>query len=140
MEGGGYDGEKFTRWLEEVKELCRGSGHLAIAMNQLGQALAYAPADPDGLWIHRSIAAALDARDAAEMREAFSIGLLNRRGVHGFSQGAEEKQIAAGYRERGQALASAGFHRAADAVRGVAQDYESDAKREAGRDIFDELN
>jgi hypothetical protein len=140
MEGGGYDGEKFTRWLEEVKELCRESGHLAIAMNQLGQALAYAPADPDGLWIHRSIAAALDARDAAEMRRAFSIGLLNRRGVHGFSQGAEEKQIAAGYRERGQALASAGFHRAADAVRGVAQDYESDAKREAGRDIFDELN
>jgi hypothetical protein len=138
-EGGGYDGDKFTQWLEEVKALCRESGHLAIAMNQLGQALAYAPADPDGLWVHRSVAAALDARDAAEMRRAFSIGLLNRRGVHGFSHGAEEKQIAVEYRERAQALANAGFHRVADAVRSVAQDYESDAKREAGRDIFDEL-
>lgn len=139
-DAGPFDGNHFTQWLEEVKRRCRESGHLGIAMNQLGQALAYAPADPDGLWIHRSIAVALDARDAAEMRRAFAVGLLNRRGVHGYSQGAEEKQIAAGYREKAHALASGGFHRLADAVRGVAQDYESDAKREAGRDIFDELS
>jgi hypothetical protein len=137
---GTFDGGKFTQWLEEVKERCRQSGHLRIAMDQLGQALAYGPADPDGLWIHRSVASALDARDAAEMRRAFCVGLFSRRGVHGFSQGAEEKRIAEGYREKAQALSSAGFHRLADTVRGVAQDYESDSQRQAGRDIFDELN
>jgi hypothetical protein len=83
---------------------------------------------------------ALDAKDAPEMRRAFCVGLFNSRGVHGFSQGAEERAIAETYRERAQALATAGFHRLADAVRGVAQDYESDSRREHGRDIFNELN
>jgi hypothetical protein len=139
-DAGTFEGEKFTQWLDEVKARCRESGHLRIAMDQLGQALAYAPADPSGLWIHRSVATALDAKDGAEMRRAFCVGLFNSRGVHGFSQGAEERAIAETYREKAQAMATAGFHRLADTVRGVAQDYESDSRREHGRDIFDELN
>ena len=63
-----------------------------IAMDQLGQALAYAPEDPGGLWIDKSIAAALNARDVPEMRRAFTAGLFNKPGVHGFSHGEEEKQ------------------------------------------------
>ncbi|TAJ08746.1 MAG: hypothetical protein EPO61_07495 [Nitrospirae bacterium] len=134
---GTFDGERFTVWLEDVKNRCRESGHFRVAMSQLGQALAYAPQDPGGLWIHKSIAAALDSRDVAEMRRAFTTGLFNKRGVHGFSHGEEEKQIAADYRLKAKALSDNGFHRVADAVRSLAEAYERDAEAESQRDPFE---
>jgi hypothetical protein len=135
---GTFNGDQFTAWLSEVKKLCIESGHFGVAMSQIGQALAYAPQDPEGLWIHRSIAAALDSKDAAQMRLSLTTGLLNKRGVYGFSHGAEEKQIAADYRQKSKALSDNGFHRVADAVRGLAENYEQEAERESGRDIFDD--
>ncbi|MDD4964071.1 MAG: hypothetical protein PHI11_09160 [Gallionella sp.] len=133
-----FDDIRFDGWLAEVKRLTTKSGHFKIAMDQLGQALAYAPADPDGLWIRKAIAAALDAKDAPEMRSAFTSGLFNKRGVHGFSAGKEEQMIAINYREKANALADNGFHRVADAVRKLAQNYENDAIRESERDVFTE--
>lgn len=133
---GKFDGDKFTLWLNEVKSLSKESGHFRIAMDQLGQALAYAPSDTGGLWVHKSIATALDSKDVPEMRRAFSIGLFNKRGVHGFSRGEEEKQIAASYRAKAKALSDYGFHRVADAVRNLANDYEIDAERSSQRDDF----
>jgi hypothetical protein len=135
---GSFSGEKFAEWLDEVKKLCKESGHFRIAMDQLGQALAYAPQDPGGLWIHKSIAAALDSRDVPEMRRAFTVGLFNKRGGYGFSHGEEEKQIAASYRTKAKALSNSGFHRVADAVRSLAEGYERDAERESRGDIFDD--
>ena len=136
---GSFDGDKFTQWLGEVKNRCKESGYFRIAMDQLGQALAYAPQDPEGLWVHKSIAAALDSRDVPEMRQAFTAGLFNKRGVHGFSHGEEEKQIAASYRVKARALSDSGFHRVADAVRSLAEGYERNAERESLRDPFDDL-
>jgi hypothetical protein len=135
---GSFNGDQFSAWLAEVKKRTKESGHFRIAMDQLGQALAHAPADPDGLWIHKTIAMALDARDVPEMRRGFAVGLFNSRGVHGFSHGAEEKQIAQGYREKAQALSAVGLHRIADEIRRVAENYEQDADRESKRDPFDE--
>jgi hypothetical protein len=133
---GTFDGDKFAEWLDEVKKRCKESGHFRIAMDQLGQALAHAPQDPAGLWLHKSIMAALDSRDVPEMRRGFTAGLFNKRGVHGFSHGEEEKQIATGYRAKAKELSNSGFHRVADAVRGLAEDYELAAERE--RDFFDD--
>jgi hypothetical protein len=135
---GSFDGKKFSEWLDKAKELTKESGHLRIAMDQLGQALAHAPADPSGLWIHKAIAEALDSRDVPEMRKAFTTGLFNLRGVHGFTHGEEEKKIAAAYRDKASALTAHGFHRVADEVRRLAEGYERDAERESKRDIFDE--
>jgi hypothetical protein len=135
---GTFNGDQFTAWLAEVKKHCRESGHFGIAMSQIGQALAHAPQDTGGLWIHRSIAAALDSRDVPEMRRAFTTGLFNKRGVHGFSHGEEERQIAADYRQKAKALSDSGFHRIADVVRGLAEGYVQDAERESQRDIFDD--
>ena len=133
-----FDGDKFNEWLDQVKARAKETGHFRIAMDQLGQVLAYAPADPGGLWIHKTIALALDSRDATEMRRGFTTGLYNRRGVHGFSHGAEEQLIADGYRDKAKALSAEGLHRIADEVRRLAESYEQDARRELKRDIFDE--
>jgi len=135
---GSFDGDKFAAWLDEAKKLCMESGHFRIAMDQFGQALAHAPQDPGGLWIHKSIATALDARDVSEMRRGFTVGLFNKRGVHGFSHGEAEKQIAADYRGKAKALSDNGFHRVADGVRSLAEQYERESERESQRDIFDD--
>lgn len=135
-ENGSFDGAKFDEWLAEVKRRTKETGHFKIAMDQIGQALAYSPIDPDGLWLHRSIAEALNGKDVPEMRSAFTTGLFNRRGVHGFSAGKEEKQIAANYRDKASLLAKNGFHRLADAIRELAEGYERQAARESERDIF----
>ena len=133
------DGEAFENWLDSVKSITKASGHFGVAMNQIGQMLVHAPRDPDGLWIHRVIAAALDSRDAGEMRRGFSMGLYNSRGVHGFSGGAEEYGLAAAYKTKAQALSEIGYMRAAEAVREVALGYEREARREATTDVFDDL-
>lgn len=138
MPDGTFDADRFSAWWEEAKRLTMESGHLQIAMDQLGQALHNSPADPNGLWIHHSVAEALDAKDAEKMRRGFSVGLFNKRGVHGFSAGEEELTFAKGYREKADALASQGFHRVADTVRNLAKQYERDAHRQAGQDMFGE--
>lgn len=132
-----FDGNKFTEWLDEVKKLSNESGHFQIAMDQLGQALAYAPEDPGGLWLHKSIATALNSRELSTLRKAYITGLYNKRGVHGFTFGEEEKQIAADYRMKAKILAENGFHRVADAIRDLAKGYEREAERDFERDNFE---
>lgn len=65
-------------------------------------------------------------------------GLFNKRGVHGFYSGKEEKLIAADYRSKANALAENGFHWVVNAVRKLAEGYERDTESESERDIFNE--
>ncbi|MGF6646524.1 hypothetical protein [Paraburkholderia sp. GAS82] len=129
-DGAQFDGQRFSSWLSEVKRQTDETGHVRFAMNRIGQALAYAPTDPGGLWIHKSLAEALNAKDANEMRSGLVTGLYNKRGVHGFSAGAAEREIAAGYREKAAQAEADGFHRLADSMRILVQNYEHDAARE----------
>jgi len=56
LQDGSYDGDALAVWLEAVKKECTETGHFDIAMSMVGQVLIYTPADPDGVWIHRSAA------------------------------------------------------------------------------------
>ncbi|HWV99353.1 MAG TPA: hypothetical protein VNZ64_06625 [Candidatus Acidoferrum sp.] len=134
----GFDDEAFGKWLEEVTRRTKESGHYRIALDQIGQVLPHSPPDPDGLWIHRSVAAALNGKDAEEMRSGFTCQLINMRGVYGFSAGKEELKIAAGYHKQADALEASGFHRLATAMRELAKHYERDAERDSKRDPFED--
>lgn len=107
-------------------------------MTMLGHALVYVPADPDGLWIHRAAAAALNAKDAGDMRDGFRTELFNSRGIHGFSAGREEHELAKKYRTQAEAVERSGFHRLATTLRELAESYERDAQRQSSRDPFDD--
>lgn len=132
---GSVDGEAFHRWLEAMKKESLETGHLEIAMTMLGHALIHVPADPDGLWIHRSAAAALNAEDAKDMRDGFRTELYNSRGVHWVDPtGAAERGLADQYRRQADAVESAGHHRLATTVRELATLYEDEAERVASRD------
>ena len=63
---------------------------------------------------------------------------MNMRGVHGFSAGKEEREFAAGYRKKAEALDQHGFSRFATAMRELAESYERDAEREAQRNPYGE--
>ena len=134
-----FDSKKFNEWLSAVQKSTEESGHLNIAMSQLGQVLPYAPSDPDGLWMHKTVADALNAKSADKMRTGFTTELFNMRGVHGFTSGKEELELAKKYRERAEDVEAAGFHRLATAVRELAQGYERNATREATRNPFEDV-
>lgn len=134
---GAFDPDATTQWVEEVKRLCAESGHLNVALSQIGHVLAYTPPDPDGLWITRGVAELLNAPDADRLRSGFTTSLFNERGVHGWTAGREELDLAAEYREKATAAEEAGYFRLAEAVREIARFYEAEAKRAAVSDPFE---
>ena len=91
------------------------------------------PADPGGLWIDKTVAEALNEKDADELRSGFTIELFNMRGTHGFTHGAEERKIAAGLRAKADAVENVTYHRFAAALRDLAKQYEAAAERDAAR-------
>jgi hypothetical protein len=130
---GHIDNVAFDEWLSAVKQSTKESGHFEVAMSQFGQVLPYSPPDPDGLWIHKVVADALNAKDADAMRSGFTCELFNMRGAHWSTGGKEEKETAAGYREKAEAVENAGYHRLATSLREVAAWYEGEAEREEKR-------
>jgi len=118
QEDGAFDRNAFNAWLNAVKKKCEETGHLEIAMKIVGQVLVYAPPDPDGLWIHRAVASALNAKDAEHMRTGFRIALFNSRGVHYVDPtGKWEREVAAKYRQQAEDAEMAGYHRLAATLR-----------------------
>ncbi len=136
-EDGTFDGDALNRWLEAMKKECLQTGHLEIALTMVGHALIHVPADPDGLWIDLSAAAALNAKDAGAMREGFRNELYNSRGVHWVDPtGKTEREFADKYHAQAEAVDNAGYQRLATALRKLAGSYEREAERVVSRDPF----
>lgn len=137
-DSGGFNGDALRVWLHAVRAECEASGHLEIAMTFVGHVLTHAPADPDGLWIDRAAAAALNARDATDMRSGFRSELYNSRGAHFVDpSGAPERELAATYQQRAEAVEAAGFHRLATALRELSSSYLREADQVSKDDPFD---
>lgn len=136
---GTYDGDALAVWLEAVKKMCSETGHLEIAMTILGHSLIHVPPDSDGLWIHRSAAAALNTKDAGDMRDGFRTELFNSRGAHWVDPtGTPERELASKYRTQAESIESVGYHRLATTLRELASSYERDAQSVVTREHLDE--
>lgn len=126
----GFSSELFNTWLERVKVVCADSGHLEVAMISIGGVLIHTPKDENGLWIHRTVAEVLNARDADGMRNGYRTGIFNSRGVHTLDpSGSPEKELATKYRDRAESVENHGFHRLAVTLRELADDYEQQSNR-----------
>lgn len=120
----------FNSWLQRVKEICTESGHLEVALVNIGEVLIYTPPDPNDLWINRSVAAALNDREVDDMRSGFSTGTYNSRGVHCVDPtGKPEIELAQQFRQKAEEVENANFHRFAVTLRNLAEDYDREAKR-----------
>lgn len=127
--GGSFNADCFNDWLEQVKTNSSKSGHLESALTHIGEVLFHAPPDPDGLWIHRAIAEALNDKSAECMRDGFTTGIFNSRGVHGVDPtGQPEKDLAERFYCKAEEVENAGFQRLATVLRILAKGYERESK------------
>jgi hypothetical protein len=127
---GSYDADVLADWLDAVKAECAETGHLEVAMTMVGHVLTYVPPDPEGLWIHRSAAAALNAKDAGDMRDGFRVQLYNRVGWHRIDPtGKPELELAEKYRRQADEVEDAGYQRLAGTLRELADSYDREAER-----------
>jgi hypothetical protein len=133
-EGESFDGDQLDAWLDEVKARCAESGHLKIAMQEVGKVLFYSPPDPSGLWIHKSVASVLNAKDAGDIRRGFELEIFSSRGVHFVDpEGKPERDLAENYRKRAEEVEMCGYYRLATTLREVAASYESEAEQRKSR-------
>jgi len=127
---GTFSESRFTEWLQRVKEACAESGHLEVALINIGEVLIHAPADPGGLWIHQAVARALNDRDADDMRHGFMTRTYNSRGAHWVDPtGKPEQELAEQFRRKAEDVENAGFHRFAATLRDLAESYDREAER-----------
>lgn len=127
---GTFSEECFTEWLQRVRDICKDSGHLEVALINIGEVLIHTPPDPNGLWIHRTVAAALNHREVGDMRDGYSTGIYNLRGVHGVDPtGKPERELANQFRFKADEVENAGFQRFAVTLRGLADGYDREAEQ-----------
>ena len=127
---GAFSLEQLTQWLKQTKETCAESGHLDVALTHIGQVLIYCPPDPDGLWIHRAAADALNDKNAERMRSGYRMEVFNSRGVAWVDPtGKPEREIAEQYRQKADEVENAGYQRFAVTLRSLSESYDRDADR-----------
>ncbi len=127
---GSFSEESFKQWLKSVKATCEESGHIEVALLQVGSVLIHCPADPDGLCIHRAAAQALNAGDAEKMRNGYGTALFNARGVHTVDpSGAPELALRDKYAKKAEDVENAGYQRLAVTLRQLADSYAHEARR-----------
>ncbi|MFT3895626.1 MAG: hypothetical protein QM730_28730 [Anaerolineales bacterium] len=122
--------EKFQEWYEKVKNSCIESGHLEVALTHIGHILFYSPPDPQGLWIHCTVADVLNSKDGEDIRTGFSSEAINSRGMHWIDPtGKPERELAELYRKKAEDAENSGFQRFAVALRTLAKEYDFEAER-----------
>ena len=138
---------EFVTWFDKTKELCVASGHWQVAQLQIGNCLINVPGyhDADGgdpvgmrklelLLQHPLIAKVVDSAAHEHLRRGMTTELFNSRGVHGFSHGKEEGEIARKYRAYAMRFDEQKLPRIATSLRELAENYERDAEREKKRE------
>ena len=132
--GGHFDGSALQTWLAAVANQAGAVGRRDVALTTAGQVLIYVPPDPDGLWIDRGAARALDADEAGPLRAGFMTAVTNSRGAHYVDPtGAPERELASKYRQQADDVEDAGFHRLAGTMRRIAAAYEREAADSTAR-------
>ncbi|MGP1308772.1 MAG: hypothetical protein ACTS27_01070 [Phycisphaerales bacterium] len=127
---GGFCGDDLKRWMSAVEKSAGESGHLKVALHHAGSVLIHCPEDPDGLWMHRSVAEVLNHANMGELRRGYSLGIYNSRGAHWVdSTGNPERILASKYDDQAEQIENAGYHRLAATLREVAETYRREADR-----------
>lgn len=130
MENSVFSQEYFQEWIKEVKEKSEKLGLWKYAQRTIGKALFYAPKDPSGFWIHKSIAKVLDKLESEEMRLGLYLSIVNSRGVHNIDpSGDPEKELAARFRKQAKETEDNAFPMLAKMLKDVADGYIQEAER-----------
>lgn len=125
---GTFDDKQIKKWVDEVIEKCKETGHLEVSMIHIGHILFYCPKDQSGFWINKTAAKIIDD-DANHIRNGFYSQTMTSRGAHFVNpSGIEEKELAEKYRKRAQDTQDEGFINFANILYKIAESYDSEAK------------
>ncbi|MFE9174335.1 hypothetical protein ACFYNZ_33685 [Streptomyces kebangsaanensis] len=98
---------------------------------QIGQVLAFAPRDRDDLQIPEAVRDLLEEINSRDLERGLSIGIYNKRGVTSrglLDGGTQESELARSFRE--QAEHAHAWPRTRKLLKGLAESYEAEARRE----------
>ena len=101
-DGGEMNVEELSQWMAEVRRLCAEHGRAGIGDHYVGQILARAQADDDGIRPCRAVCEAMESVGSQEVASGFIVGIRNGRGVttrEVGEGGAQERELAAKYRD-----------------------------------------
>jgi hypothetical protein len=121
-----FEIDKFLSWYEKTKKICQKDDRLDIALEIIGKKMKYTPADSDGLWINREIAALLDSREGKSLRSGFHSEEINSNGA--YSSG-DCVRFVADYEKKAEALRKSGYTRFAETIDDLADMYKNEVKR-----------
>lgn len=131
-DGNGHiDIKRLTLWLTQVRQLCSECARSIIGDQQLGQLLAKAPPDENGMWPCDAVCEVMENIKSQEISTGFSIGVYNDRGIFSRSGegGEQERMLAENYHAHAKRLQFS-YPFVAKAIEDIAQSYERDAKWE----------
>jgi hypothetical protein len=131
-----FDQELLKSWIAEAEKLCVESGHWKIAQQLIGTSFVYAPLGVEGLLKYTGAAKILDRPEFEEMRRGFTTGLFNLRGVHGYTAGKEELELATTYHQFAAQFEAEGFVRIATTLRNLSESYKRESEREAKQNPY----
>jgi hypothetical protein len=119
-------------WFHDARRICASKGRARIGDTRIGEALAYAPADPDGVWPHRAVRDLIEEAESRDLESGLHAGRINGRGVWTKSPsegGLPERELAKSYLTNSRAL-TARWPRTATVLASLAQTYERMARHE----------
>ena len=125
---GTFDGRKLGQWFQRVERECVETGHWEVASLKIGEVMFYAPRRDDGLWME-PVCAILDQKDGERLRRGLTLQIFNSRGVHGFSGGQEEIELAEQWEGLAKLAESEGFPRLGESLCGLGKEYREFAKQ-----------
>lgn len=124
---GTIDPGKLHTWFSAVKTASQGKDRYKIAMQLIGASFFYSPPDPDGLFIHHSIAELLH-KEGDDLREGYYSEAIKSRGAHFVDpSGAPEFALEKKYNEYAIQIDTLGLFRFAEKLRLLAKLYHSEA-------------
>ena len=102
-EDGEVDVKELETWVTEARRLCTEMGRQVMGDQYVGQLLANAPADADGMWPCEPVRSVLDSiRNTKHVAIGFKIGKFNLRGMTTktmYEGGEQERELANKFRE-----------------------------------------
>ena len=135
-ENGITDPVALKRWLQEVRGLCREYGCVEFGDHRIGQLLAKAPKDEDGLWPCKAVSEAMEEVASQEIGRGFYFGARNSRGFHWRGEGGQQElDLAAKYRSWAERL-QFDYPFVSMTLEYIAASYDSDASWQDSRAII----
>jgi hypothetical protein len=134
QDDGSLDPDALRAWIADAQEELNKADRLDIGEQYIGQVLAWTPTPDEGQWPTEVLRDLFEDMQSEHLETGFAMATFNRRGVtsRGLEDGGgQEAALVARYKAAASKFANQ-WPRTAAILRGLADSYEADSRREEG--------